>query len=466
MGDSNDYENLLKFIISREEHIVIELLRDPPACRTFLRLLKPLSQHLLFRLLMIPGPVPLALIREWAPTGKESYLSEAFSELRECHFLDITMLQDVTRVQLHPDIRHALLSTGGDEMSFDYDRSDKTESKFSLDVKTSSIFPEKPKVELTNLNEIPEVSADVLDEYSSSQLDKILYWMLKLSDKIDEEMKQLLRDSELINMENELTRKGHQFVLEDRKSQIWQIVSSYLNSFLQDTSSDLIAALRFLLKLGSLQFTRGYPIKSLKGPQTRLLSPFSSLGLVYLGTKDKKGFFFPTRVVLNFFGKEQITKSEGWLLIDTNFKITAYTSSPLHVALLKKFTLITYEMPGFTSAYLSPNSFKKALKEGTTLDDILKFLKSNISSKGDGKIPPDVEHQLLVWKNQRDRIRTTPDCVLRTYLDRQEYEVARAIADDLMGVIKEFVRDDRYYLITKEEIEDEYAQRLKEYRYQ
>ncbi|OHT07590.1 hypothetical protein TRFO_05247 [Tritrichomonas foetus] len=462
MAETNDqnYSNLLQFIISRDESIVIELLKDADACRTFIRLLTPLSQHFLFRMLMIPDLLPLSTIRGWAPPGTEAKLADAFNQLRDCHIIILNRLQNGEfGAQIHPEIRNVLLH-GTSSSKFQSSTSQKPQ--FPFHVKPSNIFPEPSSNSLDDLTKAPEVSPETLDKWSSTQLDKILYWMLKLDEKIEPGMRQLLRDSNLIEIDNELTKEGHQFVLADRRSQIWLIVRSYLSSFLQDTSSDLISALRFLLKLGSLQFTRGYPVSSLLEPQRKLLEPFCSLGLVYQG--NMKNYFFPTRIVLNFFGKEQLSQSEGWLLIDTNFKITAYTSSPLHVALLKKFTLITYEMPGFTSAYLSPNSFKKALKEGTSLSDIIRFLKSNLSSKGDGIIPPDVEHQLHVWKNQRDRIKTTPNCVMRTFLSRDDADAAHEIAEKNMGFVARFDSNDNYTIITTEEIEEEFAKQLKALR--
>jgi transcription initiation factor TFIIH subunit 4 len=224
----------------------------------------------------------------------------------------------------------------------------------------------------------------------------------------------------------------------------------------------MIGVLRFLLKLGSLQFTRGYLIEQLSKVQHSLLKPFRSLGLLYYGRKGAPaGYYFPTRVVLNFFGRSELFAANGWILIDTNFKVTAYTSSDLHVALLKKFALITYQMPGFTSAYISPDSFRKALDDGTSLDDILTFLKTNLSSLGGGKIPPNVEHQFYVWQKQRDRIQVTPNCVLRTFQMPDMAQHAAQLAQDMMGFIAYFGSETGFTIITTEEIELEYAIRLK-----
>jgi transcription initiation factor TFIIH subunit 4 len=224
----------------------------------------------------------------------------------------------------------------------------------------------------------------------------------------------------------------------------------------------MIGVLRFLLKLGSLQFTRGYLIGQLTKVQHSLLKPFRSLGLLYYGRKDApEGYYFPTRVVLNFFGRSELFASEGWILIDTNFKITAYTSSDLHVALLNKFAIITYQMPGFTSAYISPNSFRQALDDGTSLNDILNFLRVNLSPLGGGTIPANVEYQFHVWQKQRDRIQVWPNCVLRNIHVPEVAQKATEIARELMGFIAYFPGENGIALITTEEIEAEFAVRLR-----
>ena len=233
---NQEYSNLLDFILKRDEHVVLELLKDVDACRTFIRLLTPLSQHFLFRMLMIPEPLELSIIRTWAPPGCERDLQQAFNQLHECHFFVLEQLPTEIGVQLHPDIRNILLhGNTKPSNSFGYQTSN-VKSEFFLQTSSPSIFPEKEQPHLTNLEQIPYLDPKILDDWSSSQLDKILKWMLQLDTNIDPEMRDLLRDSHLIEMDDQLTKEGHQFVLSDRRSQIWLIVRSYLNSFLQNTS--------------------------------------------------------------------------------------------------------------------------------------------------------------------------------------------------------------------------------------
>jgi transcription initiation factor TFIIH subunit 4 len=459
MSEGPQYSNLLDFIIIHlDEKLMLELLSDPDTCRTFVRLLSPLAQHILFRLLMLSGPWPLSRIREWSSYGSEHEHQQAFRQLRDSNLLSIKITAGhEADVELIPTFKNMLLRGTATSVA-PPPRSDRK----PLLAVSGGLFETKPKFDFADPNSIPYVTEEVLDKWAISQHDKILEWMLGLTTTIDPDIRQLLVDSHLIQMDDNLTRDGNQFVLADRRSQIWRIVRSYLESFRSDSAQNMISALRFLLKLGSLQFTRGHAIDTLSEVQQSLLKPFRSLGLLHFGHAGlASGFYFPTRVVLNFFGRSELFASEGWILIDTNFKITAYVKTRLQVALLRRFSLITYEMPGFTSAYISPDSFKKALDGGTSLADILGFLRANLSALGDHKIPSNVEHQFYIWQKQRDRILTTPNCVLRTYSTEEQAVQAAELARMMYGFLAIFHDDLSHTVITTEGIEDEYKMRLR-----
>jgi hypothetical protein len=97
-----------------------------------------------------------------------------------------------------------------------------------------------------------------------------------------------------------------------------------------------------------------------------------------------------------------------------------------------------------------------------SIDDILGFLKTNLSSLGGGKIPTNVEHQFYVWQKQRDRIQVTPNCVLRTFPLVDQAERAVQLAQEMMGFVAYFPGENGFAIITTEEIEAAYAIRLKQ----
>lgn len=167
------------------------------------------------------------------------------------------------------------------------------------------------------------------------------------------------------------------------------------------------------------------------------------MGFVFIGDDaETTGFYFCTRTILNFFGKSELFQNKRWLLLDSNFKVTAYTSNPVHIKLLQLFSFVTYSMPGFTSAFISPDSFSRAIQKGTTFNDIVSFLNSNlIQTIGNGEIPKNVQRQFKVWEQQRNRLMFQADCILRKFHNREDAELAANAASEMFGLVKFLVKD-------------------------
>lgn len=125
-------------------------------------------------------------------------------------------------------------------------------------------------------NSVVFCSPNVLDGWASSRLEKIIEYMLKMGTDIEQTVQQILVDSGLINFDGELINDGHQFVLWSARDQLWRIVNRYLSE-----SADLISSLKFLLKLGSLQFTRGYLFDHLNQTEKNTLSTICLNGICF-----------------------------------------------------------------------------------------------------------------------------------------------------------------------------------------
>lgn len=70
-------------------------------------------------------------------------------------------------------------------------------------------------------------------------------------------------------------------------------------------------------------------------------------------------------------------KSEKFLIVETNFKIYAYTSSPLYLAIFKLFLRVEYAFPDMIVATLNRSSLQRAFEQGITAAQILLFLSSH-----------------------------------------------------------------------------------------
>ena len=422
---------LLEYIFSQSDKTILTLLSNASTCRTYIRLLHPIAQQFFFRLLPLQNGCPYDIIERWA---KYEYSQIYITQL--IHSRLVNSIQDLRtnsfRLEINENVRKILLNNY-------------QSSELSIDFKSKVI---KGGVE-----------ENELDDWSLKCLYSIIEFMLKIKDKIDSSVNQILAESGLITFDGELTKLGNKFLLLSPKVQIWRIIKYYLEK------SNIIESLTFLLILGSLQFGSGYPISDLNNIQKQLIKPFNILGLVYI----KNNYFYPTKSVLNFFGKSNLFSTQGWLLMDTNYKITAYPTNIVQSELLKRFTKVTYQMTGFISCFVSPDSFRTALDKGTDLDDIVSFLQNNlIQNIGGGIIPPTIRKQFQVWKDQRERFISFHNCILRRYDTFQNAEIAASIArDNFNGLIKGPIQRDTgsYYIVTKKEIEEQFSLVLNQYYY-
>jgi len=77
----------------------------------------------------------------------------------------------------------------------------------------------------------------------------------------------------------------------------------------------------------------------------KFLQHLREFGLLYQ-RKRTSGRFYPTRLALNICAGENktslVSNKDGYIVVETNYRIYAYTDSSLQIALLGLFTEILY----------------------------------------------------------------------------------------------------------------------------
>ncbi len=157
-----------------------------------------------------------------------------------------------------------------------------------------------------------------------------------------------------------------QFLLMDTPSQVWYFILEYLNG-VENLNMDLGECLNFLFqlsfaKLGQVglkqSFFRAAPLlyicslisqdystAELSNNLLKFLQHLREFGLVYQ-RKRSAGRFYPTRLALDIASGESKSllerHREGFLVIETNYRVYAYTNSDLQVALVGLFTEVLY----------------------------------------------------------------------------------------------------------------------------
>ncbi|KAL8448460.1 hypothetical protein Emed_003794 [Eimeria media] len=109
------------------------------------------------------------------------------------------------------------------------------------------------------------------------------------------------------------------------------------------------------------------------------------------------------------------------ILVETNFKVYMYTSSPLHTSVLAHLCELTARLPNLVVGLLTRASVLGALKAGITADQIIGFLEAHahqvaLESKNKHNrplIPENVAIQLRMWEQERQRLTLCPAVVFK-----------------------------------------------------
>ena len=176
-------------------------------------------------------------------------------------------------------------------------------------------------------------------------------------------------------------------MLQDVNAQIWTLLLQYLN-LTQELNMDPVDVLNFIFVLGSLELGKSYSVLSLSETQVSMLADLKDYGLVYQRS-DTSGRFYPTRLATTLTSdsaalktpsmamdeEEQQVATKESIIIETNFKIYAYTKSPLEIAILNLFVHFKTRFANMVCGQITRESIRNALYNGITADQIIKFWK-------------------------------------------------------------------------------------------
>ena len=351
--------------------------------------------------------------------------------------------------------------------------------------------------QLARVPETDAVTIAELDEYSRQRWEGILGYMVgstsipllenEHSAAIDPTpgVIELLKAGHLIEVQGtysrgttaKITKEGFAFVLQDINTQVWALLFLYVDNA-EQLEMDKIDVLSFLFFVSSLELGMAYSTSVLDGDQLRSLADLVSLGLVYQPTIDEKGtpanYFFPTRLATTLTSDSATTLSatntqvgtslsqpttsttqKGFIIVETNYRVYAYTSSSLQIALLSLFINLRSRHPNLVTGKMSKASVQRAVQAGITAEQIISYLTSHahpqmrrhaaaeqaaLLARGiqtEAQIqrsvpilPATVLDQIHLWQLEKDRMTTTPGFLFREFSTQAEYEGVVKYADE------------------------------------
>jgi hypothetical protein len=208
-----------------------------------------------------------------------------------------------------------------------------------------------------------------------------------------------------------ITSKGFQFLLEDRQMQLWQILMFYITS-MQADGEDAAGILSLFFSLGCMQLGQGYSVSKSFPRHAAVLRDLEQYGFVYLRNDE----VFPTHLATALCSgdttssRSQSADDKRFLILETNYKIYAYTSNELEIAILNLFVDIRIRYPNLVVGKLDRSHVKAAMDKGISAKQIIAYLSSHAHPQMYNHPPPllhsSVTDQLHLWDQERNRLGT------------------------------------------------------------
>ena len=352
------------------------------------------------------------------------------------------------------------------------------------------------------------IKIEDLDRFAREQWEGILGYMVGSSAILVEDggaaiaepsrgVMHLLQEGHLIELSGtasrgytpKITKEGFAFVLQDVNTQVWALLFLYVDLAEEAKGMSKVDVLSFLFLVSSMELGLAYSSHNLTQAQQSMLPDLQDFGIVYC--PPGKEIFYPTRLATTLTADSVTALSHtattlgsslapshtrsmstttssgsasvsGFIILETNFRLYAYTSSPLQIALLALFTNLRSRHPNLVTAKISKQSVKRAVNAGITADQIIAYLSThahpqmrrtkNANPATSSTLNPDVPapttatatttsvlpatviDQIHLWQLERDRMTTTPGFLLKDFQTEAEYETTRKYADEI-GVL-------------------------------
>ena len=381
---------------------------DSRTCVALYRLFCPTAQYILQRLLLTAGATPFPAVRSWHPSTFKTVQNPALLVLK-----NLGILRGQTgEVWLHEEFRQSLLRAFSGDLDNDAEA-------------------------VMRHGSVP-VSREWLCEYAEEKWEALLYMLVtgqsmepKISNRgrsasnPNREMSQLMQvllaaDLAISSPKTpdalEITSRGFQFLLAPRATQLWSLLIQYF-VMAEASGLDLVGCVMAVCQLSLMR--AGALVGSSVPPA--MADFLKQMGLIY-ETRDSTLLATSLVQQLGPTSANHRTR-ERYIIIETNYKVYAYTNSPLQIAILGLFVKLKDRFANMVHGQLCGPSVAAALAKGITADQLIAYLREHLHPhmlRSDPArplvaIPPVIEDQLHLWEGERNRLRTADGYLYRHF---------------------------------------------------
>eukprot|EP00742_Colponemidia_sp_Colp-10_P010225 GILJ01011218.1.p1 GENE.GILJ01011218.1~~GILJ01011218.1.p1 ORF type:complete len:449 (+),score=53.58 GILJ01011218.1:37-1383(+) len=409
--------DVFEYISTLSEASINVLYQDPATCQAIFRALSPIAQQYVLRFLCLDKPIQMKIFDHWIKTDLSS---------KGAHKAALQKMQAL-RVLVEEQI-------GGHSLV-------KLNSAYQKQLRHVLAFgPLKPRKELPIDTNAPTV--EFVNAYARNTWESVLHFMAQSTApgvrEPSDSVINLLIQARLIQHDEErmfkMTPSGFQFLLRPTNFQVWKLMLEYVDTA-PSRNMEPTEVLTFVFHLSFLSAGTGYAVDGLTGTQRTLLGDLRNLGLVWQKTPQSTRFY-PTKLATDLSAGSNLHEAaEGFLIVESNFKVYAYTDSELKIALLSSFVKLEYRLPNLVVGTLTRESIRQALINGITANQINEFLLKHAheqvrKSKSAPPVPENILEQLILWEGERNRVQADVGYLYEEFHSQDAFDKTAQYAKD------------------------------------
>ncbi|GAY56311.1 General transcription and DNA repair factor IIH subunit TFB2 [Citrus sinensis] len=416
-------KNFMDMVASLTARDLNKLYENPFICEAILRSLPPLAKKYVFQMLYIDGAIPAKTMEEWV-------LPDGFTK----HKVAIDRL-----VQLR-------LFSEEKKKETTYRLNSTFQSNLQKHLINGGALPREPMPSgiTARLPTLEDLEAYAIGQWECFLLQLISSAQAERPTNFSSSMMKVFQRGLLIQRDKEaprLTESGFQFLLMDTNAQLWYIVREYISNS-QERGINQADLISFLLELSFHVAGEAYNLNTLSEIQRSMIKDFADLGLVKLQQGRKESWFIPTKLATNLSMSltDSSARKEGFVVVETNFRMYAYSTSKLHCEILRLFSKIEYQLPNLIVGAITKESLYNAFENGITAEQIISFLQQNAHPRVADRIPSVPENvcdQIRLWESDLNRVEMTPAHYYEEFPSRDVFEAACDYARDRSGLLWE-----------------------------
>ncbi|CAG9943635.1 unnamed protein product [Clonostachys rosea f. rosea IK726] len=453
----------------------------------FRRMLPHLAKTFVMRMLFMPAPMLLADLDLWVKPDAKKQKDQALFILQALHIVHISppSREKPQEMQLTTNFKNSMrraLTGGGTHNSFG--------------VPSTLVVP-------------PEIDIPFLDRYARKKWEDILHFVVssvgfKSAGEVsgpNKSVKELLIAGRLVerrpNGSIGITQTGFTFLLQEANAQVWTLLLLWLEAMETNKMAGLEAVdmLSFLFVLASMELGRAYDTNALTEQRRNMLPSLVDFGLIHV-PHHKRSMFFPTRLATTLTSSgnslrsisegvaaatsaafngtsnaggppghgplKSSTELKGSVVVETNYRLYAYTQSTLQIAVLALFSKLNMRFPDMVAGRLTRASIRQAIQFGITADQIISYLAAHAHEQmhrtaaltNKPILPPTVVDQIRLWQLENERMKTTGGFLFKDFEDQKEYLAVAQFAEEVGVLVWRNDKTGMFFASRHEQIRD------------